>query len=215
MRLLLVRHGQSLGNTEPRHIQGNDDPLTDFGRAQARSVGRHLAERGDVTHLYASPLERAFETASLIGSTIGLDPVPVPGLAEVNPGSAAGMLWDDWRMQHPEEAAKLTSATGRMEIQWLGGESAQEFADRVLAAYDELVTRHLGTDDVVAAVSHHGSLAWISARVHGDVEDIWPLERAGFRNCSVSELEVGANGHGTPRGWNMVDHLADVPSEAV
>lgn len=214
MRLLLVRHGQSLANVE-RRIQDDDDPLTEFGRAQARAVGRHLAERGDVTHLYASPLARAYETASLVGTAIGLQPVAMPGLAEVNAGTAAGTLWEDWRVQHPEEAAKIESGSGRMEDRWLGGESGQEFADRVLAAYDELVTQHLGTDDVVTAVSHGGPLAWISARVHGDPEDVWPMERAIFQNCSVSELEVSPDGHGDPVGWNLVDHLADVSPGAV
>src|SRR5690349_7965495 len=73
MRLILVRHGQSVGNVEQR-IQGKDDPLTDFGRRQAAAAGETLAARGDITHLYASPLARAFETATIIGRAIGLQP---------------------------------------------------------------------------------------------------------------------------------------------
>ena len=78
MLLLLVRHGQSLGNVEQR-IQGIDDPLTDHGREQARGVARALADRGDITHLYASPLDRALETASIIGAATGREPAPRGG----------------------------------------------------------------------------------------------------------------------------------------
>ena len=56
----------------------------------------------------------------------------------------------------------------------------------MIAAYNEIVTRHVGTDDVVVAVGHGGSLAWIAAQRYGDPLDIWPGARGGFRNCSIS-----------------------------
>ncbi|HWV36110.1 MAG TPA: histidine phosphatase family protein [Thermomicrobiales bacterium] len=205
MRLLLVRHGQSLGNIESR-IQGDDDPLTDHGRAQARAAARALAERGDITHLYASTLMRAFETASIIGRAIGLDPVPVPGLAEINAGTAAGMLWSEWSAQFPEEARRMASDDRYLEA-WAGGESGKTFSERVLAAYNEIVTRHQGTQDTVTVVSHGGALAWISAHIHGDPMDVWPSARAGFVNCSISELEIDATGQGEIIAWNQADHL--------
>lgn len=206
MLLLLVRHGQSLGNIEAR-IQGGDDPLTDFGRLQARTVAGRLAERGDVTHLYASPLERAMETASIIGAATGLTPVPVAALAEIDAGRAAGLLWTDWRAANPELAAIMADPNRPMDRGWEGGETGQQFGIRVIAAYDEIVTRHTGTDDVVVAVGHGGSLAWIAAKAHGDPLDVWPGARGGFLNCSVSELAIDRDGHGEPGSWNQADHL--------
>lgn len=206
MRLILVRHGQTHGNLDAR-IQGHDDPLTELGRRQAHVTAAVLAARGDITHLYASPLDRAFETARIIGAAIGLEPVPVAGLAEVNAGDATGMLWADWSVQFPEQAALIQSHERSLSYRWVGGESGQEVADRVLAAYDEIVTRHQGTDDVVAAVSHGGPLAWISAKVHGDPMDVWPSGRGIFGNCSISELRVDERGHGVVIGWNHTDHL--------
>jgi broad specificity phosphatase PhoE len=206
MLLLLVRHGQSLGNIEGR-IQGHDDPLTDLGRRQARAVAAHLAAGQPVTHLYTSPLDRAVETAFIIGAAIGRTPVPVPGLAEINAGRAAGLLWEEWRAQHPELAEIMARPDRPLHQGWAGGESGREFGDRVIGAYKEIVTRHVGTDDVVVAVGHGGSLAWIAAHAYGDPLDIWPGARAGFVNCSVSELRIDARGHGTPGLWNQVAHL--------
>ncbi len=213
MRLLLVRHGQSLGNIEAR-IQGDDDPLTEHGREQARAAATHLATRGDVTHLYASSLTRAYETASIIGGAVGLDAVPVPGLAEINAGTAAGMLWTEWSEQFPEDAARISGRDQTFLHRWQGGENGKEFADRVLAAYDEIVTRHQGTQDVVVLVSHGGALAWISARVYGDPMDVWPYNHGGFVNCSISELEIDANGEGKITAWNQNTHLGDLSAES-
>jgi probable phosphoglycerate mutase len=206
MLLLLVRHGQSLGNIEGR-IQGSDDPLTEFGRLQARTVAARLAERNDITHLYASPLDRAMETASIIGAAVGQTPVPIAGLAEINAGRAAGLLWTDWRLANPELAEIMADPNRPMDRGWEGGESGLQFGQRVISAYNEIVTRHVGTSDVVVAVGHGGSLAWIAAKAHGDPLDIWPGTRGGFHNCSISELAIDAEGHGEPGLWNQCDHL--------
>ncbi len=206
MLLLLVRHGQSLGNIEGR-IQGSDDPLTDHGRAQAAAAARALSDRADVTHLYASPLDRAMETAGIIGRAVNREPAPIAGLAEINAGRAAGLLWEDWRVQNPELAEIMANPDRDVMEGWEGGESGRQFGDRVIAAYTEIVTRHIGSNDVVVAVGHGGSLAWIAAKAHGDPLDIWPGSRAGFLNCSISELHIDHIGHGVPGAWNQVDHL--------
>jgi probable phosphoglycerate mutase len=204
MLLLLVRHGQSLGNVEGR-IQGDNDPLTDFGRLQARAVADRMAKRGDVTHLYASPLDRAMETGSIIADAVGIKPVSIAGLAEINAGRAAGLLWIDWRDQNPELAERMANRT--VHDGWEGGETGHQFGNRVLFAYDEIVTRHVGTNDVVVAVGHGGSLAWIAAKAHGDPLDVWPGDRGGFVNCSISELLIDDEGHGDPGAWNQDSHL--------
>lgn len=206
MQLLLIRHGQSQANID-HIIQDDHDPLTDLGRQQADSLGRHLAASREITHLYSSPLARARETAEIIGRHIGLDPVFEPGLAEINAGTAAGMTWDAWTEAYPEIAARLRSAERSLDDRWEGGESGHEFVARVYAAYDHIVGQHLGTDDVVAAVSHGGALAWIASRLHGDPEDVWPYERAVFGNASVSEILIDEDGSHTIGAWNQTDHL--------
>lgn len=206
MQLLLIRHGQSQANID-HVIQGDDDPLTDLGRQQADHLGRHLAATRKVTHLYSSPLDRARETASIIGRHIGIEPVFESGLAEISAGTAVGMTWEAWTETYPEIAARLRSAERSLEDRWEGGESGHEFVARVYAAYDHIVGQHLGTDDVVAVVSHGGALAWIASRVHGDPADVWPYERAIFGNCSLSEIEIDEDGAHTIGAWNQQDHL--------
>ncbi|MGC4190997.1 MAG: histidine phosphatase family protein [Thermomicrobiales bacterium] len=205
MRMLLIRHGQSLGNIEGR-IQDAVDPLTDLGRVQARALATALADRNDITHLYASPLARAQETAEIVGAAIGITPVLVPGLAEIDAGIAAGQLWVDWTAANPGLAAAMERDSSVLES-WPGGENAAIFQRRVLNTFQRLVTDHLDTDDVVAVVAHGGSLAWIAAHLHGDPLDRWPNRHATLENCSVSELASGADGSLVFASWNEIAHL--------
>lgn len=206
MRMLLIRHGQSLGNIEGR-IQDAADPLTDLGRAQARALAAALAARGDITHLYASPLARARETAEIIGAATGVTPAPVAGLAEIDAGIAAGQLWVDWTTANPD----LAAAMGRdrtVAESWPSGESGQVFSTRVLDAFGRLVQAHAESDAVIAIVSHGGPLFWIAAQIDGDPLDRWPNRRKAPANCSLSEVIVGPNGALAFASWNEVAHLA-------
>ena len=80
--LYLVRHGETDWNRQHR-IQGlTDIPLNETGRAQARATGRLLSRRS-FDGIYASPLDRAMETARIIADELGLPaPEPVEGLVE-------------------------------------------------------------------------------------------------------------------------------------
>ena len=74
--LYLVRHGESEWNRIGR-IQGRrESPLTGTGRAQAAALGRMLrAVLPDPgIDIVASPLQRAFETATIIAGALGRAP---------------------------------------------------------------------------------------------------------------------------------------------
>lgn len=67
MNIWLVRHGQTELN-KYKLMQGlTDEPLNEIGRAQARSAREAI---GDIRFdaVYASPLSRAIETATIVGN---------------------------------------------------------------------------------------------------------------------------------------------------
>lgn len=206
MRLLLVRHGQSQANIDGI-IQGADDPLTDFGRRQAHCAGRFLQEHHEVSHLYASPLARARETAEIIRTYIEPDLALEPGLAEIDAGIAVGMTWEAWSEANPDKVARMRTAERTIHDRWEGGESGKEFSDRVFVAYDRIVTNHLGTGDIVTVVSHGGPLAWIAARLHGESLERWPFAWSRFMNCSITEIEIDETGAHTVYALNVTSHL--------
>ena len=85
-RLFLVRHGQSTYNAQAR-LQGQaDPPLSDAGRAEAKLLKPALP-RFDETQVVTSDLQRARETAELLGYP---DARPDARFREIDVGEWAG-----------------------------------------------------------------------------------------------------------------------------
>ncbi|HEY8602596.1 MAG TPA: histidine phosphatase family protein [Thermomicrobiales bacterium] len=187
MQLLLLRHGETVGNIA-RQLQDEHDPLTARGRQQARALAAVLAQRGRLHALYTSPLIRAFETAQIIGTAVGLVPVPRPGLAEINVGSAAGLTFDEWGTRFPQQSQDF-HADG-VAFAWPGGESGGEVARRVAAEIDWLIAQHRDAVEPVAVVSHGGALAWAIVHLLREPGDRWPREHMRIANCAITEVEI-------------------------
>ncbi|KAI1111212.1 phosphoglycerate mutase-like protein [Nemania sp. NC0429] len=103
MRLLLVRHGESVDNVAGLYAGSRDSSLTNHGVLQAKRLGAHIATRsssmGSVRHLFASNLQRAYQTAEAIAdacrsqdgnSTVTLDVIRVEELGEKDFGLSEG-----------------------------------------------------------------------------------------------------------------------------
>lgn len=140
--LYLVRHGETDWN-RARRIQGSTDiVLNDHGREQAAASGRLLARR-EWDAIYASPLSRAFETASIISVEVGLgEPSIVEALVERNYGEAEGLTGDEMDRRFPDG----TVVTGR--------ESREAVTDRALVALHALAAAHPA--EALIVVSHGG-----------------------------------------------------------
>ncbi len=69
MRILLVRHGQSIGNVVQEDMP--DPQLTDLGRRQAVQVAEFLS-RFFITQIFASPLIRCLATAQPLARALGI-----------------------------------------------------------------------------------------------------------------------------------------------
>ena len=67
MKIWLVRHGQTNLNIDHRMQGLTDEPLNETGLSQAREARKRIS---DVTFdaVYASPLDRAIVTASIVGN---------------------------------------------------------------------------------------------------------------------------------------------------
>lgn len=74
LQLYLIRHGESMGNIESDEIFDTvNPPLTAHGKKQAEALGKRFSQLKEFT-LYASPLDRARETASNISDNMIIDP---------------------------------------------------------------------------------------------------------------------------------------------
>src|SRR5208337_2836168 len=100
-RLVLVRHGETEGQSSIRYHGRTDVALSELGRAQMRAVAATLAARG-FTRVFASTLGRAREGARLIAGE-GMPIVCFEEFAEVDFGLFEGLTAEEIRARHPAE----------------------------------------------------------------------------------------------------------------
>lgn len=153
VRLYLVRHGASTGNTPGNLLGHAPHPLTPAGEAQARAVAARLAPLGPMS-VYCSDLLRARQTAARIADALtngrdraALSPVGDPRLRELDLGVFEGRSWDDFLRDTELNKAMMADP---FNTALPGGESLAQMRGRVLAAVDDIVGRHAGSSAVAA-----------------------------------------------------------------
>lgn len=169
--LLLVRHAETDWNAESRWQGHADPPLNERGRAQARELAERLS-RERIDAVYTSDLRRARETADEVGRRLGLEPVPVPDLREVDVGEWSGLTY-----------AEITDRWPGAE-RWQVGETPEAMADRVVAAVRRIAADH--PDGRVLVVSHGGPIRAVrAAAARLPYAEHRKAEPAAAENCSV------------------------------
>ncbi len=93
MAILLIRHGETLGNRN-RIIQVAETPLSDRGLEQAARLGQRLSS-APIKEIWTSHLSRARMTAEAVERTTGAPLREVPELEERNLGSLRGTPYAD------------------------------------------------------------------------------------------------------------------------
>ncbi|KAK0810153.1 hypothetical protein LTR02_013663 [Friedmanniomyces endolithicus] len=75
MKVYLIRHGETVDNVAGLYAGVRDSALTIHGVEQARRLGEHFAKTNNIhlTHIFASPLSRAFKTAEALLKAQGHD----------------------------------------------------------------------------------------------------------------------------------------------
>ena len=93
-KIIIVRHGQSLGNAVRRFLGTTDLDLSPLGYRQAYRTAEFLSSV-KVDAIYSSDLKRAFNTAVPHAKIRGLEVIPSTQLREMYAGLWEGLLVDD------------------------------------------------------------------------------------------------------------------------
>src|SRR5215510_1524085 len=146
--VLLVRHGltPTTGAKLPGRAPGLH--LSDDGRKQAEVVAERIGALGTVGAVYASPLERARETAAPIAKATGKRVRVLADLNECEFGQWTGRRLSDLRKKKEWRQVQRHPSGFRFP----GGESFAEMQVRITGALQGLRARHPG--ERVVAVSH-------------------------------------------------------------
>ncbi|HMN20079.1 MAG TPA: histidine phosphatase family protein [Ottowia sp.] len=207
-RILLVRHGETDWNRDAR-VQGHEDiALNAAGRRQARCLAAALAAADPIDAVFSSDLARALETARPCAEAIGAPLQPTPALRERHFGLYQGRRFVDVRAEQPAQAERWR----RRDPDWAppgGGESLQQFRDRIVPAVQALAARHL--DRHIAVFTHGGALDVLYRAATGlGLQDArtWQLG-----NAAINRLLWTPDGGFALVGWadtlHLVQHALD------
>ncbi len=187
--LLLIRHalndwvGERLAGWTP-NVHLNDE-----GRAQAEALAQRLADR-PIAAVYASPLERAVETAQAIAAPHRLEVQIREGIGEVRYGEWTGRSLkelyqeDAWRMVQFYPSG----------VRFPGGEMFREVQARAVAEMEAIVATH--PSEAVVIVSHADVIKAILAHYVGLHLDLF--QRLVVGPASLNELTF------TPMGPRLI-----------
>ncbi len=148
-RLLLLRHGQTELSVQRRYSGRGNPALTEEGRRQADAAARYLAQRGGISAVFCSPLQRAYDTAAAAAKALGLDVTVDDDLIETDFGAWEGLTFAEAAERDPELHSRWLRDTGACPP---GGEAFDAVLDRVSRARARIIAAHPGT--TVLVVSH-------------------------------------------------------------
>lgn len=185
--MLLVRHGTTptTGKVLPGRAPGLR--LSAAGRAQAERVAEGIvALEPPPVAVYASPLERARETAAPIARALGVRVRTEHGLVEVDIGDWTGMS-----IKRAARRREWSTVQRWPSSFWFpGGESFTELVARTTDAIGRLVRAHPG--QTIVTVSHADPIRALVATAAGVPLDLF--QRLTISTCSISAVRYGPDG---------------------
>jgi len=160
-RLILVRHGETEGQSSIRYHGRTDVALSELGRSQMRAARDAIhAHHGrlEFAHVFASPLVRASEGARLIaGDSAELS--ILEDFVEVHFGLFEGLTAEEIRERHPDHYAQWNADRLAPNYTYPGGESRAAFMERVVGGVAKMLQLwhpEAGKASTALLVAHRG-----------------------------------------------------------
>ncbi len=151
MKIVVIRHGESLADVL-NVIEGRADfELTEEGIKQARLMSEYIKDNFEVEKIYSSTLKRAFQTATVLSNLIGVSIIPKEKLMEFNNGKIAGLSREVANILYPKDEDLP------FDKSMYGMESLKEFRDRAEDILNEILSESTGINTIVI-VSHGGMI---------------------------------------------------------
>ena len=201
MKLILVRHGETIWNRENR-VQGfSDIELSDVGAGQAERLASCLRDER-IEAIYCSTLKRAYETARAISQFHCVPIQAEEDLRELNQGDFEGLTFPELREKYMPFLKQWITDPGSLMMP--NGESLTELQQRAWRVIERIVGE--GKDTLV--VSHAFTIMTVLCRIQG--LDLSQLRQAHVDVASRTFVEY-ENGVGTVVLFNDTSHLKDPP----
>lgn len=150
MKLLIIRHGESEADILDVHEGRADFNLTDKGHSQAAAMADYVNTNYTINKIYASPLKRAFQTATHLSEVTGIPIITDEHLMEFNNGLLAGLSREEADAKYPRVPDLPVHAAVYEQ------ESKLEFRHRAEYILSKIISEN--EDDAIIAIVSHGGL---------------------------------------------------------
>lgn len=158
VKLILLRHGQSLYNLENRFTGWRDVDLTETGVHEAHGAAQLLkAEKIDIA--FTSELKRAQHTLQILQDDCGLQNIPLIKNAALNErkyGDLEGMNKAETAQQFGAEQVHIWRRS--YDVPPPNGESLKDTRNRVVPYFKDAILPQLVQGKNVLVVAHGNSL---------------------------------------------------------
>lgn len=187
MKLLLIRHGQTVWNSQLRTQGHTDIALDETGRLQSERLARRLS-LNNIDAIYASPLQRAKVTAAAIAAPHGLAVKEHALLIERNFGIWEGEPFQSLLEKYPNEIEQWE--TDPLAYTPPQAEPLSEVISRCMGFLTEIQNAHQEAQTVLV-VGHSVPLRLMIAQLIG----LAPQRIHSLRldNAAYTELRLGKN----------------------
>ncbi len=204
-KIIIVRHGESLGNAQGRLLGHTDLDLSPLGFKQARVTAEHLKDE-KIDIIYSSDLKRAYNTALEHAKLRNLPVVTDIDLREVYHGDWEGKTVSEVVEKYGDmlEREILGNFVG---VSIPGGESFEAAGERFFNAVQRIAEENAGKTVLIGA---HGAIIrvfWVM------ISGISPDEIAAkvpLPTNSSYQVAYYSDGKFTPYSYSNDAHLAGV-----
>lgn len=199
LKLVLIRHAESLGNRAGRMEGQMSTGLSGQGKRQAQQLRAYLGTQPSPSHIYSSPLKRAMETAhgleTLGDCQLQLD----PALQELHQGIFQGLTWQQACQQYPDLCHQLTTSLDYCPVPQ--AETLDQAHRRAMAWYRQLWQMH-HPGDLLWIISHSGFMlqllrvilgcdrTWQIPIGHTAIFEVWLLQPFPSKSASHTNPEL-------------------------
>ncbi len=146
-KLILLRHGESLGNMVNRFLGHTDMDLSPTGYRQASLAGEYL-KKFKIDVIYSSDLIRAYNTAKPTADALGIEIIKSSNLREIYAGNWEGKTFDELDTEFEDAYYVWKNDIGNAHC--TGGESVFDLSKRICPEVEKIAKENDGKTVLIA-----------------------------------------------------------------
>lgn len=205
-KIILVRHGESLGNAIRQILGHTDRDLSELGYRQAAATAAHLASEY-IDAVYSSDLLRAYNTARAHAELRGIEVIPSEQLREVFVGDWEGKLVEDILVEYGEAEYFERWLGDFGNYTFPGGECVWSAGARFEKEVRRIAENHRGQTVLIG--SHAAVIRSFWAQISGVCRDRIAEELPFCTNAAYCILELRGDTL-VPLEYSCDEHLRGV-----